>query len=478
MGKVRGFLEVARLEVQKRPVAERVADWNEFELPVPDAELRAQASRCMDCGIPFCHNGCPLGNIIPDFNDAMFKGQLAAASACLHGTNNFPEVTGRVCPAPCEASCVLNLEGTPVTIKNIERAVADRAFDAGLVAPVLARARTGKKVAVVGSGPAGLAAAQELARMGHDVTLFERDDRVGGLLRYGIPDFKLEKHLLDRRVEQVRAEGVTFRTGVHVGVDVTGDALLAGHDAVVLCGGARAPRDLPVPGRELRGVHFAMDFLTQQNKRVAGDSVAEAEAIVATGKQVVVLGGGDTGADCVGTSNRQRAAGVTQLELMPKPPATRPATNPWPEWPLVLRTSSSHDEGAARDWALMTTSFVGDASGQLTALRATRVQLVAGKLEPVAGSELEIPCQLVLLAMGFVGSERDGLLAQLGVAMDARGNVKADASRTSVARVYAAGDMARGQSLVVWAIAEGRKAALAVDSDLMAKTRRHLAIAG
>ncbi|AUX44789.1 dihydropyrimidine dehydrogenase subunit A [Sorangium cellulosum] len=477
MGKVRGFLEIQRVDIKKRPVSERLNDWQEFELPIPDPELKDQAARCMDCGIPFCHDGCPLGNLIPDWNDHMYRERLPEAIASLHATNNFPEVTGRVCPAPCEAACVLNIEGTPVTIKNVERGVADRAFERGLVAPVVPKHRTGKKVAVIGSGPAGLAAAQQLARKGHDVTVFERDDRIGGLLRYGIPDFKMEKHLIDRRMEQMQAEGVTFRTGVHCGVDITGDALREMYEAVVLCGGARRPRDLPVPGRELKGVHFAMEFLEQQNKRVAGDVIPDSEAILATGKRVVVIGGGDTGSDCLGTSHRHRAAHVTQLELLPRPPEQRSVTNPWPAWPLVLRSSSSHEEGGERDWSVSTTAFLGDERGHVRALKATRVSLEGGKFVPVPGSEFEIPCELVLLAMGFVGSEREGLLEQLGVAMDARGNVKAQGGCTNVEGVFAAGDMSRGQSLVVWAIAEGRRAAEAVDVYLMQPAKRRLAIA-
>jgi len=479
MGKIRGFLEIERREHQKRPVAERLSDWREFELPVPDAELAEQAARCMDCGIPFCHDGCPLGNLIPDWNDLLSKGRLAEASAALHATNNFPEVTGRVCPAPCEASCVLNIDEVPVTIKNVERGIADRAFEAQLVVPEPPRAKTGKRVAVVGSGPAGLAAAQQLARLGHDVTVFEKGDRIGGLLRYGIPDFKMEKHIIDRRVDQMKAEGVTFRTSVNVGVDIAGAELRSGHHAVILCGGARRPRDLPVPGRELGGIHFAMEFLEQGNRRIAGDTIAEDRAILATGKRVVIIGGGDTGSDCLGTSHRQKAAHITQLELLPKPPARRAPMNPWPAWPLVLRTSSSQEEGGDRDWAVMTTSFAGDDLGRVKALRAVRVELRPG--EPpaaVAGTEFEIPCELVLLAMGFVGSERDGLLEQLGVEIDARGNVKTVEGRTSVDGVFAAGDQARGQSLVVWAIAEGRRAAEAVDAYLTAGSRRRLALVG
>jgi glutamate synthase (NADPH/NADH) small chain len=479
MGKIRGFLEIERREHRKRPVAERLSDWREFELPVPDAELGEQAARCMDCGIPFCHDGCPLGNLIPDWNDMFSKGRLDEAMAALYATNNFPEVTGRVCPAPCEASCVLNIDESPVTIKNVERGIADRAFEQNLVAPVIARAKTGKRVAVVGSGPAGLAAAQQLARQGHDVTVFERDDRIGGLLRYGIPDFKMEKYIIDRRVDQMKAEGVSFRTSVHVGVDITGAELRSAHQAVVLCGGARRPRDLPVPGRELGGIHFAMEFLEQGNRRVAGDVVAEDRAILAMGKRVVIIGGGDTGSDCLGTSHRQKAAQITQLELLPKPPARRAATTPWPAWPLVLRTSSSQEEGGERDWAVMTTSFAGTEDGRVRALRAVRVDLRPGQApSPIAGTDFEIPCELVLLAMGFVGSEREGLLEQLGVEIDARGNVKTVDGRTSVDGVFAAGDQARGQSLVVWAIAEGRTVAEAVDAHLTSAGRRRLALVG
>ncbi len=479
MGKVRGFLEIERLQQDKRPVEERLHDWHEFELPVPDAVLASQASRCMDCGIPFCHDGCPLGNLIPDWNDYVYKNRLEDAIEALHATNNFPEVTGRVCPAPCEASCVLNIDEEPVTIKNVERGIVDRAFEKGLVVPVVSGVKTGKKVAVIGSGPAGLAAAQQLARKGHGVTVFERDDRIGGLLRYGIPDFKMEKHLIDRRVDQMRAEGVVFRTSVHAGVDVTGEELRAEYNAIVLCGGARKPRDLPVPGRDLSGVYFAMQFLEQGNRRVAGETIPPEKEILATGKRVVIIGGGDTGSDCLGTSHRQRAAHVTQLELLPKPPEHRVETNPWPAWPLILRTSSSQQEGGDRDWAVMTTAFLGDDAGRLRALRAVRVDMRPGEgLKSIAGTDFEIPCELVLLAMGFVGSERPGLLEQLGVQIDPRGNVKTTFGRSSVDGVFAAGDMARGQSLVVWAIAEGRKVADVVDDYLMAESKRRLALVG
>jgi glutamate synthase (NADPH/NADH) small chain len=463
MGKLRGFLEIQRQKPSARPIEERLRDWREFELPLPDAKLREQGARCMDCGIPFCHDGCPLGNLIPDWNDHVYNGRFDSALRALHATNNFPEITGRVCPAPCEASCVLNIESVPVTIKTIERAIADRALGQGPLVPLVAAHKTGKRVAVVGSGPAGLAAAQQLARRGHEVTLFEKADRVGGLLRYGIPDFKLEKEVLDWRLAQMSAEGVVFKTGVHCGVDVTGDELRASYEAVVLCGGAMKPRDLSVPGRELGGVHFAMEFLTQQNRRGAGDVVPDAEAILATGKRVVVLGGGDTGSDCVGTSLRQGAAHVLSLELLPRPPDTRTSTNPWPQWPLVYRTSSSHEEGGERDFAVMTKRLVGH-KGRVQALEAVRVKLDGRQIVELPGTELTIPCELLLLAMGFVGPVQGGLLEQLGVALDARGNVAAGNGRTSVPGVFAAGDMARGQSLVVWAIAEGRRAAMEVDA--------------
>ena len=468
MGKLRGFIEIDRLKPSSRPIDERLRDWREFELPLAEPKLRDQGARCMDCGIPFCHDGCPLGNLIPDFNDHVYGGRWDAALRSLHATNNFPEITGRVCPAPCEASCVLNLEQRPVTIKTIEKSIIDRAFVAGDLPPQPATVKTGKRVAVVGSGPAGLAAAQQLARSGHDVTVLEKADRIGGLLRYGIPDFKLEKEVLDRRLAQMSLEGVVFRTGVNGGVDVTGDELRASYDAVVLAGGAMKPRDLPVAGRELRGVHFAMDFLTQQNRRVAGLPVEEDE-ILAGGKRVVVLGGGDTGSDCVGTSLRQGAESVTSFELMPRPPDERATKNPWPQWPLVYRTSSSHEEGGERDFAVMTKRLVGE-GGRVVALEAVRVELVDKKLVEVPGSEFRIPCDLVLLAMGFVstgGAAKGGFLDTLGVEVDSRGRAVRDAGWKSTADgVFVAGDAGRGQSLIVWAIAEGRAAAAAVDAYL------------
>ena len=463
MGDPKGFLKVSRVEEDDRPIAERVHDWREIVEPASNEQVRSQASRCMDCGIPFCHQGCPLGNLIPEWNDLVHRGQLDEATQRLLATNNFPEVTGRVCPAPCEASCVLNIRDEPVTIKTIERTIADYAFAQGPLQPRPAGHRTGKRAAVVGSGPAGLAAAQQLARAGHDVVVFERDDRIGGLLRYGIPDFKMEKDIIDARIEQMRGEGVAFRVGADVGTQPRGAELLREFDAVVLAMGARVPRDLPVPGRELLGVHFAMDFLTQQNRRIAGERVDSGAAILATGKNVIVIGGGDTGSDCVGTSLRQGAITVTQIELMPKPSLVRLPANPWPEWPLVLRTSSSQEEGAERDWAISTRAFRG-ANGQLVGLEAARVTLQGGKVVPLSGADLMIPCELALLAMGFTGPQRNGLIDELGLALDARGNVRTDASgATSVPGVFAAGDAARGQSLVVWAIADGRRVAAGTD---------------
>jgi glutamate synthase (NADPH/NADH) small chain len=464
MGDPRGFLKLERIKEKERPVEERVKEWREFTLHASEDDVCKQASRCMDCGIPFCHQGCPLGNLIPEWNDLVYRGKLDEAVVRLHETNNFPEVTGRVCPAPCEASCVLNIDNTPVTIKVVERTIADHAIQTGRLEPEVAAHRTGKRVAVVGAGPAGMACGQQLARAGHDVTLYERDDRVGGLLRYGIPDFKLEKGLLDLRVAQMTAEGVRFETGADIGANVV--ELRERFDALVLTGGARAPRDLPVEGRALGGVHFAMEFLAQQNRRVASDEVPEAGAIWATGKRVVVIGGGDTGSDCVGTSIRHGAKSVLNVELFPKPGLARSASNPWPEWPFVLRTSSSHEEGAERDWAVMTKRFRGD-SGRVTHLDGVRVKLEGGKFVELAGTEFSIEVDLVLLAMGFVGPERGGAIEALGVELDGRGNVKtASSGATSVAGVFAAGDIARGQSLVVWAIADGRRVAKGVDSYL------------
>jgi glutamate synthase (NADPH/NADH) small chain len=465
MGDPKGFLKVTRAEEDDRAIEERVQDWRELVVPATTQQVREQASRCMDCGIPFCHQGCPLGNLIPEWNDLVYRGKTDEAVRRLLATNNFPEVTGRICPAPCEASCVLNIREEPVTIKTIERTIADHAFatalsEGGALRPQPAENRSGKHVAVVGSGPAGLAAAQQMARAGHEVVLFERDDRIGGLLRYGIPDFKMEKGIIDARMTQMRAEGVTFRAGV----DVQAEPLRREFDAVILAMGSRIPRDLTVPGRDLSGVHFAMEYLVQQNRRLAGDTEDSSRAILAKGKHVIVIGGGDTGSDCVGTAARQGAASVTQLELMPRPALMRVPSNPWPEWPLVLRTSSSQEEGAERDWSVSTRSFRGE-NGRVVSLEASRVAIEGGKMRPLPGSDLSLPCDLALLAMGFVGPERTGLVEQLGVALDPRGNIRTDASgATSVPGVFAAGDASRGQSLVVWAIADGRRVAAGADA--------------
>ena len=470
MGKITGFLEYERLDPSKRPVGERVKDYREFELPVVQEKLAAQGARCMDCGIPFCNTGCPLGNLIPDWNDHVFRNDYKRAIVALHATKNFPEFTGRVCPAPCEAACVLGINDDPVSIKLIERSIADRAFAEQFVVPQPPKTRTGKKVAVIGSGPAGLAAAQQLNRAGHSVTLFERDDRIGGLLTYGIPDFKMEKSLVARRVEQMQAEGVVFKTSVNVGHDVTADDLKKQFDAVVLAMGSRMPRDLPIPGRELKGVHYAMDFLTQQNRRVAGDVVPDDIAILAGGKRVVVIGGGDTGSDCIGTSHRQGAVSVTSFEIMPRPPDERASSTPWPMWPLMLRTSSSHEEGGSRDFSVSTERFVGS-NGKVEKLECVRVELKNGKFERVAGSEFVLEADLVLLAMGFVHPEHPGIVKDLGLNLDKRGNVQIDNKfMTSVPGVFAAGDCQRGQSLVVWAIADGRKAARACDEFLTGRS--------
>ena len=472
MGKLKGFLEIERQPAPTRPVAQRVRDWREVYLPYGTADLRAQGARCMDCGIPFCHQGCPLGNLIPDWNDLVHEGEWQEASERLHKTNNFPEWTGRLCPAPCEGACVLAIDREPVTIKSIELAIVERAFEDGRIAPAPPATRTGKTVAVVGSGPAGLAAADQLNRAGHDVTVFEKADRIGGLLRYGIPEFKMEKRFLDRRLKVMEAEGVRFRTGVHVGADVTAAELRAGHDALLLAGGAGWPRDLAAPGRELAGIHFAMEYLTQQNRLCEGDAVPPEEIISAAGRHVVIIGGGDTGADCLGTTHRQQAASVTQLELLPRPPDTRADDNPWPDWPNVFRVSAAHEEGGERIYAVSTERFSGDAEGRVTTLHARKVELRrdGGRpvFDPVPGSEFEMPAGLVLLAMGFLGPDRPGLLTELGVRLTERGNVWRDETwMTSVPGVFTAGDMQRGQSLIVWAIAEGRSAARGIDAFLM-----------
>ena len=473
MGKITGFMEIQRETPPRRPVAERVHDWREYDLKLPEDRLRAQGARCMDCGIPFCHKGCPLGNIIPDWNDLVYRGRWREAIDRLHSTNNFPEFTGRICPAPCEEACVLNINNDPVTIKVLEKNIVDHAFAEGWVAPHPAPTRTGKRVAVVGSGPAGLACAQQLARAGHDVTLYERADRIGGLLRYGIPDFKLEKWQIDRRMEQMRAEGVTFVTNSRVGVDITADEMRSKYDAIALTMGATKPRDLPIPGRDLKGVHFAMEFLPQQNKRNAGDSIAPEISISAKDKRVVILGGGDTGSDCLGTSNRQGASVVYQFELLPMPPERRTADMPWPDWPMILRTSTSHEEGVVRDWSINTKRFIGD-NGILKAIECVRLEWKRDNgrmvMEEVAGSNFILECDLTLLALGFLGPEPDGIIGQLGLKLDPRSNVLCENYASSVPGVFAAGDTRRGQSLVVWAIWEGRECARAVDAYLMGET--------
>jgi glutamate synthase (NADPH/NADH) small chain len=477
MGKVTGFLEFERNDRDYVPVEERIRNYKEFVLPLPEKEIREQAARCMNCGVPYCHGtntltgaptGCPVNNQIPDWNDLVYSGNWEEAARNLHSTNNFPEVTGRVCPAPCEASCTLNIDDNPVTIKSIEEEIADRAIKNGWVKPERYAAKTGKKVAVVGSGPAGMACAQQLARAGHDVHLYEKHAKPGGLMRYGIPDFKMEKGMIDVRVEQMKGEGVTFHTGVHVGVDLPIEKLVSEYDAVALTGGAEAARDLPIPGRELKGIHFAMDFLPQQNRRVSGEAQGNAEPILATGKKVVVIGGGDTGSDCIGTSIRQGATSVTNFEIMPQPPEHENKPLTWPLWPLKLRTSSSHEEGVTRDFAVLTTKFTGE-NGQVKKLHCARAD---AKFQPIPGTEFEIEADLVLLAMGFVHPVHEGMIKSLGVELDPRGNVKADqvAYRTTLSKVFTAGDMRRGQSLVVWAIREGRQCAHAIDKFLMGTT--------
>jgi glutamate synthase (NADPH/NADH) small chain len=471
MGKTTGFLEFTRELPMRRPPSERVNDWFEIYLDFPEERIRAQGARCMDCGVPFCHTGCPLTNIIPDWNDLVYRGRWREAIRVLHSTNNFPEFTGRICPAPCEAACVLGINAPPVTIKQIEKTIVDRAFAEGWIQPEPPVNITGKRVAIVGSGPAGLAAAQQLRRAGHAVTVFEKNDRIGGLMRYGIPNFKMEKHLIDRRLEQMRAEGVEFIPKAHVGRNFPVEDLRRDYDAILLSGGAEHPRDLPVPGRELNGIHFAMEFLPQQNHRTEGDTVPDAGAILATGKQVVIIGGGDTGADCLGTSHRQKARSVNQFELLPQPPLERAPSTPWPLWPMQLRTESSHEEGGIRDWSVATTAFTGDEQGNVKQLHAVKVG-PPPKFEPIAGTEFTLDADLVLLAMGFLGPVRNGLLDSLGVKLDPRGNVQAGENyMTSVPGVFAAGDMRRGQSLVVWAIAEGRHAARGIDQYLMGATK-------
>jgi glutamate synthase (NADPH/NADH) small chain len=459
MGKVSGFLEYQRELPQRRPVEERVNDWFEVYRDFPIEKVQTQGARCMDCGVPFCHTGCPLNNIIPDWNDLAYRGRWRDAIRVLHSTNNFPEFTGRICPAPCEAACVLGINEPPVAIKVIERTVVDYAWDQGWIRPEPAVKKTGKRVAVVGSGPAGMAAAQQLARAGHSVTVFEKADRVGGLLRYGIPDFKMEKQGIDRRVEQMEAEGVEFVTKVHI---TKLDELRRDFHAVILAMGAEHPRDINIPGRELKGIHYAMDFLPQQNHRVAGDPEDEAQAILATGKHVVIIGGGDTGADCLGTSHRQQPASVVQFEIMPMPPVERSPLTPWPLWPLQLRAESSHEEGGKREWAVATTHFTGDAQGNVKKLHAVRVG-PPPKFESIRGTKFTLDADLVLLAMGFTGPVKNGILESSGLALDKRGNIEATNYQTSIPGVFAAGDVRRGQSLVVWAIAEGRKAAEAAD---------------
>ena len=477
MGKVTGFLEIRRAKHPTRSVAERLGDWREVYLPYPESALRDQGARCMDCGIPFCQSGsgCPLGNLIPDWNDLVYRDRWQTAIDRLHATNNFPEFTGRLCPAPCEGACVLGITDDPVTIKSIEVSIIERAFDEGWVTARPPEERTGKRVAVVGSGPAGLAAADQLNRAGHWVTVFERDDRIGGLLRYGIPEFKMEKRFLDRRLSIMTQEGISFRTGCHVGVNLSVEELRGGFEALVLAGGATAPRDLPVPGRELAGIHFAMEYLTLQNRRCEGDDIPDDSFISAKDKHVIIIGGGDTGADCLGTVHRQGARSVHQLELLPRPPDTRADNNPWPLWPNIFRVSPAHEEGGERLYSIATERFCGDEGGRVTTLQATSVEMInqGGRLEfrPVAGSELALKADLVLLAMGFLGPEPHGMLDQLGVRMTDRGNVWRDERwMTNVPGVFTAGDMQRGQSLIVWAIAEGRSSARAVDVYLMGRS--------
>ena len=473
MGKPTGFMEYERVDRSYAPPADRVNHYREFIIPLDEKEISRQGARCMDCGIPFCHHACPVNNIIPDWNDLVYRGEWREALAVLHSTNNFPEFTGRICPAPCEAGCTLNIDDKPVTIKTIECAIIDKAWENEWITPQPARHRTGKRVAVVGSGPAGLACAQQLSRAGHEVTVFEKNDRIGGLLRYGIPDFKMEKHTIDRRIAQMRAEGVTFRTSVHIGASLPTQKLLDDFDAIALAGGAEQPRDLEVPGRELDGVHFAMSYLPQQNRLNAGDMIDPERTITAADKHVIVIGGGDTGSDCIGTAFRQGAVSVTQLEILPRPPEKENKGLTWPDWPNKLRTSSSQEEGARREWAVATKSIEGG-NGVVTAINCVRLDWKRDEqgrwnMEEIPGSEFQLKADLVLLAMGFVHPVHQGMLQDLQVSLDARGNVQADTDRyqTSLSRVFAAGDMRRGQSLVVWAIREGRQCARAIDEFLM-----------
>jgi glutamate synthase (NADPH) small chain len=475
MGKITGFLEIKRETPKRRPVAERIHDWREVYLPFEGDKLQKQGARCMDCGVPFCHQGCPLGNLIPDWNDLVYRDRWREALDRLHATNNFPEFTGRLCPAPCEGSCVLGINDDPVTIKQVEIGIIEHAFDEGWVAANPPDVRTGKQVAVIGSGPAGLAAAEQLNRAGHTVTVFEKSDRIGGLLRYGIPEFKMEKRFLDRRLKLMEAAGIGFKTRIHVGETLPVETLRKEFDAIVLAGGAEWPRDLPIPGRELAGIHFAMDYLTLQNRRSEGDTVPERDFITAKDKNVVIIGGGDTGADCLGTTHRQGARSVTQFEILPRPPEERePKSNPWPLWPNVFRVSSAHEEGGVREYSVNTTHFSG-MNRRVTTLHAVRVEMVteSGRMSfrPIPGTEYQMEADLVLLAMGFLGPRREGLLADLGVKLTDRGNVWRDGNwMTSVPGVFAAGDIQRGQSLIVWAIAEGRSAARGVDLYLMGKS--------
>ncbi len=471
MGQIDGFMKFKREMPKSRDPKERLKDYKEIYTPLDKEQTKQNAARCMDCGVPFCHSGCPLGNNIPDFNEAVYQGRWEEAVQILSSTNNFPEFTGRICPAPCEASCVLSINNDPVTIEYIEKTIAEQGFAKGYIKPTPPKSRTGKRIAVVGSGPAGLAAAAQLNKAGHWITVFERSDRIGGLLRYGIPDFKLEKSVIDRRTRLMEQEGIIFRTNSHVGLNISAQYLHEEFDAVVLCGGASAPRDLPIPGRNLKGVHFAMDFLPQQNKRVAGDRIFSGD-ILATSKNVLVIGGGDTGSDCVGTSNRQGAKTVTQIELLSKPPLNRSADNPWPLWPMVLMTSSSHEEGVNRQWAILTKEFSGDNNGRLAGLKVVDIiwgPNAQGKMgfQEVAGTERIIPCELALLAVGFIGAEKGGMIDELKIELDERGNIKTQNYMTTLEGVFSAGDIRRGQSLVVWAISEGREAARAVDIWLM-----------